>query len=150
MTINPDRTICPDCKEAAKPKCKHCKKVFYSSRGKEYCLNCRRVLGLLTPVASRNRLSKAMRSMCSNPLEWQSEIKLLQIKYKWGLFNELDTFRVAHIYMYCICDADKYCSLSPMLQAEQMLSELAMLIAEINTKPSEYTKKKPKKKVYKK
>lgn len=147
MSKDLNRTICIECNEKTKPRCLHCKSKFYSSTGKQHCRNCRRLLGLLSPEANRQRLARALKSICSDPLVWERDIKLLQIKLKWGLFSHIDAFRVAHIYMDCICNADKYCTLDAMKQAEHMLAELATIIDQIKNKPPLKTRKPRKKRV---
>lgn len=91
-------------------------------------------MGLQTKTTITNRVNAAIRAMKMSPEFYAGDIKLLAIKAKWGLLNPIDVWRVCHIYMATLANSLSYCSLPPDQQANQMLSELVLVVKHLEKK----------------
>lgn len=111
-------------------KCLNCKKKFYSSKGKENCSACNRLLGVTKPNPQNDkiRILRALKRNCEDVRVYATDIKLLATKMKWNLINPIDNFRIADLYMKITCNDLKYSTKDAYQQAEFMIAELLKLL----------------------
>ncbi len=117
-------------------KCHDCGRRFFSTKGKTLCRHCFSIKGHFLSESYRrknNRFSKDISDVISR---WSPQIKILLVKMKWNLLNQVDIFKVAHIYMECIDNENKYSSLEVDEQVQYMLMELEKMMTG-NFNPSE-------------
>lgn len=121
-------------KKSKKPRCTNCKKIFYSSKGNEHCMACRRLLNEFSNDYTRRYVIRTKKASCDDVEKYKTDILLLSVKNKWGLMNSIDYFRVAHIYMAVICDAYKYSQNDIENQVTYMLNDLNLLLKDVPIK----------------
>jgi hypothetical protein len=120
-------------------KCANCGTKFTSTTGKKHCRVCRRLLGLISPVAMKRSISLTTKLNCSDVREHEKEIKILATKLKWNLLTPLDYYRVANVWMTVTCDEIKWSSKEIHTQIELMLDLLIRMLSE----PVSHYAKKP-------
>ena len=128
-----DITTCMSCR-SDKTRCKNCDKYFKSATGKEHCRVCRRLLGLISPIAMKKSIDIITKFNCSDVKEYEKEIKLLATKVKWGLISHLDYFRIADVWMAVTCDEVKWSAKEPNIQISLMIDLLVRMLQDANIK----------------
>lgn len=108
--------------------CLNCKKKFYSTKGKENCAPCSRLLGLIKPYIVRRSSYYKLKRTCEDVSLFERDIYLLATKFKWNLISPVDIYRVADLYIKVTCNDLKYSTNDPERQAEIMIKDLVELL----------------------
>jgi hypothetical protein len=107
--------------------CAGCGRKFHTTTGKTLCRHCYSISGF---SLTQKRKQKQLQQLpdCHPITGWEKSIKTLLVKLKWNLLSPVDLFRVAHIYMDCVCDENKYSTLIPEEQCQYMLLEMSGIL----------------------
>lgn len=112
------KNICPDCKRR-----------FESIHNLQWCRECRKQRGIYKSDEQKKRdARKIWKNKKIDVNYWKGDIKLLYIKKNNDLLNQLDTFRIANIYMDVVASEVTYSTLEPLEQAKRMITELWNLL----------------------
>lgn len=115
-------------------KCKECNKIYYSSKGNEYCRPCLREKGLLSDEQLRRILNQIKKNSCGDAHDYKTEIMMFSIKAKWDMLNEIDYYLIADLYLKIVCDEVRYSQNEPKNQIIYMLSDLRTMLMEFPKK----------------
>ena len=109
-------------------KCTNCQKTFFSSVGKSLCRWCFELQAPTNPYQKRKEILYAQK-ISPQASKYVSDIKILIVKARWNVLNNVDLFKIANIYMECFNDENKYSTLDPNEQIQYMLIELKKTLA---------------------
>jgi len=124
LTQKEDMTECSKCRGLSKQdhsKCQNCNRRFFTTIGKTLCRHCFAIEGNFSQSYRKSQMPK---NASKTIRQWTPQIKILLVKLRWNLFNPVDPFKIAHIYMDCVNNENKYSSLEPDQQIQYMLLEL--------------------------
>jgi hypothetical protein len=124
LTQKEDMTECSKCRGLSKQdhsKCQNCGRRFFTTIGKTLCRHCFAIEG---NFSSSYRKSQMPKNASKTIKQWTPQIKILLVKLRWNLLNSVDFFKIAHIYMDCVNNENKYSSLETDQQIQYMLLEL--------------------------
>lgn len=121
---------CRSCRTVAKnhSNCQKCGRKFYTTIGKTLCRFCYAIDGHYLSESYRRRAHREAIAMQPAIERYRQSIIILIVKCKWNLLNQIDIFKICHIYMECIGNENKYCNLSIDEQVQYMLLELNNLL----------------------
>lgn len=117
---------CRSCRTVAKnhSNCQKCGRKFYTTIGKKLCRFCFAIEGHYQSESYRRRQHRESKAVLPAIERYQSALKILFVKYKWNLLNQIDIFKICHIYMECTSNENKYSNLETGEQVQYMLLEL--------------------------
>jgi hypothetical protein len=121
-------TECAKCRGLNKKdhsKCQNCNRTFFTTISKTLCRHCFAIKGNFSPSYRKTQMVK---NNIPSIKQWTPEIKILLVKLKWNLFNSVDFFKIAHIYMDCVNNENKYSTLEIDQQIQYMLLELKKMM----------------------
>lgn len=121
---------CRSCRTVAKnhSNCQKCGRKFYTTIGKTLCRFCFAIDGHYQSESYRRRQHREAQTLLPAIDIWKPAIQILIVKCKWNLLNQIDIFKICHIYMDCIGNENKYCNLEIDEQVQYMLLELNNLL----------------------
>jgi hypothetical protein len=128
LTQKEDMTECSKCRGLSKQdhsKCENCNRRFFTTIGKTLCRQCFAIEG---NFSSSYRKSQMPKNASKTIRQWTPQIKILLVKLRWNILNPVDTFKIAHIYMDCVNNENKYSTLEIDHKIQYMLFELKTMM----------------------
>ena len=109
--------------------CQFCNRVTHSKTRGDICASCAREKGIYKREnAYKQRMRKLWAASCDDIRNWSDQLRLLKIKQNSELLDEIDIFRICHIYISVVCNENAYATFDAIKQANLMLNELWMLL----------------------